>query len=110
MRGREMRIVRCGAGIVALSLFPFVTGCGKTVVDDVKAEDAIEQNVERSLGRKVASVDCPSGVEVQKGTTFDCAVRLAGGKEETATMKILNEDADLELAELAPSGGGGGSG
>lgn len=94
-----------------LLVFPaLVAGCGETVIDDVKTEDAIEQNVERSLGKKVASVDCPADVEVEKGTTFDCVLSLAGGKEETATMKILNEDADIELAELAPSGGGGGNG
>jgi hypothetical protein len=91
---------RCGA-IVALSIAVlFATGCGKTVIDDTKTEDAITQNLESSLSKKVTSVDCPSGVEVEAGATFDCTVNLAGGKKETATMKILNEDADIELANL----------
>jgi Domain of unknown function (DUF4333) len=81
----------------------FAAGCGKTVVDDAKTEAAIEQNVEDTVGRKVASVDCPSDVEVEKGKTFDCAVSLVGGKEETATVRILNEDADFELADLQPA-------
>jgi len=79
-----------------------ITACGETVIDDVKTEDAIEQNLEDSLGKKVASVDCPSGVEVEQGASFDCAVKLAGGKGETATLKVLNEDADVEIADLQP--------
>ena len=95
-------LVRCSA-LVALALAAFlVVGCGETVIDDVKTEGAIEQNLEDSLGKKVTSVDCPSGVEVESGVSFDCAVVLAGGKGETATLKILNEDADVEVTDLKP--------
>jgi len=93
----------CGA-FAAIILTAFVTaGCGETVIDDAKTEAAIEQNVEASVGSKVAAVECPSGVEVETGATFDCSVSLADGKEETAAMKILNEDADVELADLQPA-------
>jgi NAD(P)H-hydrate repair Nnr-like enzyme with NAD(P)H-hydrate epimerase domain len=88
--------VLCGAGATA-------TGCGETVIDDVKTEDAIKQNLEGSVGKSVSKVDCPSGVEVQTGASFDCAVTLAGGKRETATLKILNEDADVEVTDLKPA-------
>jgi NAD(P)H-hydrate repair Nnr-like enzyme with NAD(P)H-hydrate epimerase domain len=77
--------------------------CGETVIDDVKTEGAIEQNLEQSVGQKVSSVDCPSGVEVEAGETFECDVRLADGKRETATLKILNEDADVEVTNLDPA-------
>jgi NAD(P)H-hydrate repair Nnr-like enzyme with NAD(P)H-hydrate epimerase domain len=86
----------------ALVVAAFVAGCG-TAIDDTKIEADLEQYVEDRVGKKVASVDCPSGVEVEKGKTFACAVSLAGGKEETATVKILNEDADYELADLQPA-------
>lgn len=96
-------LVRTGA-VVALPLLVFLAvGCGETVIDDAKTEAAIEQNLEDSVGQKVSSVDCPSGVEVEAGATFDCTVRLAGGKEETATLKILNEDADVEVTDLKPN-------
>ncbi|MET0306959.1 MAG: DUF4333 domain-containing protein [Solirubrobacterales bacterium] len=78
-------------------------GCGGTVIDDAKTEAAIEQNLEDSVGQKVSKVDCPSGVEVEPDATFDCTVTLADGKEETATLKILNEDADVEVTDLSPS-------
>jgi NAD(P)H-hydrate repair Nnr-like enzyme with NAD(P)H-hydrate epimerase domain len=87
---------------LALAVPLLVAGCGKTVIDDVKTEDAIEQNLEDSVGKKVAAVDCPSGVEVEVGESFDCSVTLSGGKRETATLEILNEDADVELTDLQP--------
>lgn len=96
-------LVRIGV-VVALPLLVFLAvGCGETVIDDAKTEAAIEQNLEDSVGQKVSSVDCPSGVEVEPDTTFDCTVSLVGGKEETATLKILNEDADVEVTDLKPN-------
>jgi NAD(P)H-hydrate repair Nnr-like enzyme with NAD(P)H-hydrate epimerase domain len=93
---------RTGA-LLALAFVVFlVAGCGETVIDSAKTEAAIEDNLEKSVGQKVSSVDCPSGVEVKTGATFDCAVTLAGGKQETATLKILNEDADVEVTDLKP--------
>ena len=75
-------------------------GCGETVIDDAKTEAALEQNLQRSTGRKVSSVECPSGVEVKAGQTFRCTIDLAGGGQETATLKILNSDADVEVTNL----------
>jgi Domain of unknown function (DUF4333) len=93
---------------LALSLAVFLLasaggGCGGTVLDDVKTEAQIEQNLEQAAGRKVTAVECPSGVEIEADETFDCAVTLAGGKEETATIRILDEDANTELADLKPA-------
>ncbi len=94
---------RSGALAALLAVAFLAQGCGETVIDDAKTEAAIEDNLRKSVGQKVSSVDCPSGVEVEPGQTFDCTVSLAGGKEETATLKILNEDADVEVTDLKPS-------
>jgi NAD(P)H-hydrate repair Nnr-like enzyme with NAD(P)H-hydrate epimerase domain len=89
------------SAIAALVIAVFVAvGCGETVIDSAKTEAAIEQNLENSVGQKINSVDCPSGVEVKAGTTFDCTVSMAGGKQETATLKIINSDADVEVTDL----------
>ncbi|HEY8810238.1 MAG TPA: DUF4333 domain-containing protein [Solirubrobacterales bacterium] len=77
-------------------------GCGETVIDAAKTEAAIEANLQKSVGQKVSSVDCPSGVEVKAGKTFDCTVRLVGGEQETATLRIINSDADVEVTNLQP--------
>lgn len=76
------------------------------MIDDAKTEDAIEAEVESPSGAEIRSVECPSGIEVEPGATFECTVRLAGGERETATLKIANEDADVELTKLEPAGGG----
>ena len=78
-----------------------VAGCGETVIDAAKTEDAIETNLERASGLKVTSVDCPSDIEVETGTVFECVVEQPGGKEETATLKIRNEEADVSLVDLS---------
>lgn len=77
-----------------------VTGCGETVLDDAKTEATLEQNLQGSVGKKVTSVECPSGVEVEKGARFDCEVIFAGGERGTATLTILNEDPDIGLTRL----------
>jgi hypothetical protein len=94
---------RFGAFAALLLAALLAVGCGETVIDDAKTEAAIEQNLEDSVGQKVSSVDCPSDIEVEPDSTFDCTVSLAGGKEETATLKILNEDADVEVTDLKPN-------
>jgi len=79
----------------------FAAGCGETVIDDSKTEGAIKDNLQGSLEKKVSSVDCPSGVKVEAGDTFECEITLADGTTETATLKILNEDADVEVTDLS---------
>jgi hypothetical protein len=86
---------------IALALAALLAaGCGGTVIDAAKTEGAIEHNLETSVGQKVASVDCPSDVEVEAGKTFECAVRLENGSSETATLKVLNSNADVEVTGL----------
>lgn len=72
------------------------------MLDDAKTEATLEQYLEDSLGERVSAVECPSGVEVEKGATLECDVTLAGGERETATIEILNEDADIGVADLMP--------
>jgi len=91
---------RSGAIFALLAVAFLAVGCGETVIDDAKTEAAIEENLQKSVGQKISSVDCPSGVEVKAGKTFDCTVSLAGGKEETATLTIINSDADVEVTDL----------
>ena len=89
---------------LALAVF-LAVGCGETVIDSTKTEGAIKENLEKSVGQKVSSVECPSGVEVKKGATFDCTINLENGKTETATLKILNSDADVEVTNLKSDSG-----
>ena len=80
-----------------------VPGCGETVIDTSKTEDALRANLAKSLEKKVSSVDCPSDQKVEAGATFTCSVKFSDGKEETATLEILNEDADVSVTKLSGS-------
>jgi uncharacterized protein DUF4333 len=100
----QMSIGR-GSAIILLALAAaFASGCGETQLDDVKTEETLEQSLRRS-GLKVTAVECPSGVEVEKGATFECTVSLAGGEEQTTKLEILNEDADVKQVDLGPEEG-----
>jgi Domain of unknown function (DUF4333) len=95
--------IRCAAALALLVFALVALGCGETVIDDVKAEEAIQSNLQRTLDVKIRRVECPSDEKVEAGKTFTCAVVFSDGKRETATLKILNEDADVSLVGLKPT-------
>jgi hypothetical protein len=94
---------RSGVVLGLIAVLAFVVGCGDTVIDATKTEEALEANLSKSLEEKVSSVDCPSDQKVEAGATFTCSVTLSKGKEETATLKILNSDADVSVIKLSGS-------
>jgi hypothetical protein len=91
--------VRFGA-LAALAVAVFLVGCGGTVLDLSKTEDQIQANIENTQNEKVSSVDCPSGIEVEPKTTFSCTVHLSDGGTATATLRIRNENADLDFVSF----------
>ena len=95
--------IRCAAALALLVVGLVAAGCGETVIDDVKAEGAIQSSLEKSLHAKIKTVDCPSDQKVEAGKTFTCTVIFSDGKQATATLKILNKDADVSLVGLKPS-------
>lgn len=91
----------CGLlGAIAVGATLVFVGCGETVIDNTKAEGAIQSNLEKSLHHRVSSVSCPSEQKVDPGATFDCTVDFANGKRATATLRILNKEADVSLIGL----------
>ena len=94
------RAIRVGPALALVALV--VAGCGK-VIDDEKAEDALQQDFKKSTGIEAKSVQCPGDVDVNTGDTFDCVVQTAKGKA-TVTLKILNEDADVKVTDVKTSG------
>ncbi len=94
--------VRLTAAAALLAIAVVGVGCGDTVIDNTKAEGAIESNLEKALHEKIKSVECPSDQKVEAGKTFTCTVIFSDGKQATATLKILNKDADVSLVGLKP--------
>jgi hypothetical protein len=92
---------RTGAILGLLAALLLVVGCNETVLDTSKTEEALKANLGNSLETKVTSVDCPSGEKVEAGNTFTCSVKLAGGKAATATLEIVNKDADVHVIKFS---------
>jgi NAD(P)H-hydrate repair Nnr-like enzyme with NAD(P)H-hydrate epimerase domain len=97
-----MSLLGRSATLVAsvLVLLTGIFGCGGTQLDASKVEDQLEANIENTQGKKVSSVDCPSGVEVEPGKKFSCTVHLSGGGTETATLLIRDKDANVSFLNL----------
>ncbi|MBK5219280.1 MAG: DUF4333 domain-containing protein [Thermoleophilia bacterium] len=94
-------LARLGALIVPFVLLAVLTvGCGDTVIDQVKAEDAVESSLESDFHEKIRSVDCPSNQPVDPGTIFSCEVIFSNGERKSAELKIRNKDADISLVGL----------
>jgi Domain of unknown function (DUF4333) len=83
-------------GILALGLL----GCGDTVVDNAKTEDAVQADLESSFHAKIRTVECPSDQKVEAGLTFSCTVEYTDGDRATATLKIRNDEADVSFVGL----------
>jgi hypothetical protein len=94
---------RFGAVCALIVIAAVAVGCGDTVIDSTKTEEALQANLSNSLESKVSAVECPSDQKVEAGATFTCKVKLPKGKEETATLKILNKDADVSVIKLSGS-------
>jgi hypothetical protein len=87
----------------AVILAALLVGCGGTVIDKNKLDDTTQASLERSLHEKIKSVDCPSDLSVDPGSTFECKVVFPDGKRESAILKIRNKDADVSIVGLKPS-------
>ncbi len=90
-------------GAIALVAAFVFAGCGDTVLDSTKTEEQLQASLSKSLGEKVSSVDCPSDIEVEKGKTFNCSVKMQKGEDQTVTLEIRNSDADVSVTDIRGS-------
>jgi hypothetical protein len=95
-RPRVLAVLLLGFALGAV----FLAGCGDTVIDSAKTEDAIQADLEDSIHAKIRAVECPSDQKVEAGATFTCTVDYANGEQATATLKIRNEEADVSFVGL----------
>jgi hypothetical protein len=99
-----MSLLKCSGlllGLIATAVL--VVGCGETVLDSTKTEEQLRASLSKSLGEKVSSVDCPSDIEVEKGKTFSCGVKMQKGEDQTVTLEIRNSDADVSVTDIRGS-------
>jgi Domain of unknown function (DUF4333) len=98
---RHPRLSAVAASIVlAILAAALLAGCGGTVIDKSKLDETTQVSLERSLHEKIRSVDCPSDLSVDPGTTFKCDLVFPNGKRDSAILKIRNKDADVSIVGL----------
>jgi hypothetical protein len=93
-------LVRWSVAPILAAVALFAAGCGGTVIDKGKLDDTVQASLESSLHEKIKSVDCPSDLAVDPGSTFTCDVFFPDGKRETAILKIRNKEADISMIGL----------
>jgi hypothetical protein len=72
------------AWIIALAV---VAGGGcKKVLKSEEAEQQIQDYLNKALPVKVASLDCPEGIEMKQGNNFDCTAKLVDGTAVTVAV------------------------
>jgi hypothetical protein len=88
-------------GIAGFAAALALAGCAK-VIDEGEAEDAIKSDLQRVAPGRVAvtSVDCPGGVDVDPGKTFECTFDTKDGRQGSVTMKIVNDDAQVRPVDF----------
>jgi hypothetical protein len=89
-----------GALALLLALASVAAGCGDSIIDATKTEEAIQADLGKSVHEKIKAVDCPSDQKVEPGKAFTCTVIFSDGKQATATLKIRNKEADVSFVGL----------
>ena len=79
--------------LLAVMSVVFVSGCGSKINPDGAAKSVVDV-VSGQTKFKPKDVTCPSGVDAEVGTEFDCKFTGPEGKEYTAHMKVTKVEGD----------------
>ena len=85
-----------GAALVALVLI----GCGE--IDEQKAEGLV-RDVWAEVRKRdrdapdLTEVDCPVGVQIEPGETFDCDLEFEDRSKGVAKVKMTDDEGKIEL-------------
>lgn len=91
--------------LLALTAALAISACGETVIDNKKAEAAINNQL-KSDGVATSSVTCPGDVKVEPGEKFECTVKVKSGATFTLPLRVKDKDGtvvpDGSLKKAAP--------
>jgi hypothetical protein len=71
--------------------------CAGEVVDQTRAEQEIQTELQRVLNIEARSADCPSDVSAESQERFRCQIDVLDGDPLVAEIKVLNNQADLQI-------------
>jgi hypothetical protein len=87
--------VRTRLALLAVPLALALAGCGGEKIDGVEIQDKIAVELEHSTGKKITAIKCPTGVDADAGTKFECSMKF-DGKPKTAKVEVT-DGANLRL-------------
>ncbi len=79
--------------VLAALIAVFVSACGSKIDPDGAAKSVVDV-VSKQTKFKPKDVSCPSGVDAEVGTEFECTFTGPEGKEYTAHMKVTKIEGD----------------
>jgi hypothetical protein len=92
--------VRCAA-VIAFTLAIGVTACGRTEIDEAKAEEFVRSY----FTPDATSADCPGGVEAEAGETLECTAVDTEGRRFRVTAHVVDGEGRLriDLGDVKPA-------
>ncbi|MYW89057.1 DUF4333 domain-containing protein [Amycolatopsis rubida] len=90
-----------GAVVVVLAAAGGITWATGVFRGDTLDQKSLQEGVSRVLNENygepdVKNVACPSGQQIENGTTFDCTVQV-GGQPKKVTVRVLNDKPEYSV-------------
>ncbi len=91
LRRAMTSVARHFAYLVSLALAALaLSACSADEIDSGKVEGEVADGIEKQANVQQVEVDCPEGVEIKQGDTFDC--KVTGDAPGTANVTQINDD------------------
>ncbi|MCA1701404.1 MAG: DUF4333 domain-containing protein [Actinobacteria bacterium] len=72
-----------------------LAGCGS--IDATKTENAVKQEIARSIGAKLRSVECPEDIPLERGRNFVCTAIGADGTRAPVPVTQTDDAGNVEF-------------
>jgi hypothetical protein len=69
-----------------------VAACGSNTVDPSELEAEIKKDLTADVGTEPKAIDCPGGVDIEKGKTFECTGTAPNGERFRIDVELTNDD------------------
>lgn len=86
---RTLALALVGCAPLALA------GCG--AIDATQTENAVRQEIARSIGAKLRSVECPEEIPLERGRSFSCTAIGADGTRVRVPVTQTDEGGNIEF-------------
>ena len=83
---------RAAACAACVGLMVAAAGCGSNTIDASDVEAEIKKDLTADVGIEPEAIDCPDGVEIEKGKKFECTGTAPAGDKFTIDVELTNDD------------------